>query len=55
MNAIQALSLELLDLTADLIKASREGNIHDCEILSKKIITITTEINKVMETYKISC
>lgn len=55
MEKIQNLSLELLEATTEMIKASRAGDVEACINLRERINMINAEINKVMDTYKISC
>lgn len=55
MEKIQNLSLELLEATAEMIKASKAKDVEACINLRERINMINAEMNKVMDTYKISC
>lgn len=55
MEKIQNLSLELLEATTEMIKASRAKDVEACINLRERINMINEEMNKVMDTYKISC
>lgn len=55
MNKIQDLSLELLEAAADMVKASKTNDVATCASIGDKIVILSAEIKKVMDTYRVSC
>lgn len=55
MDLIQKLSLELISVSSDMVKATKEVDIKKCMELAIKIKEISDSINKVANTYKHGC
>lgn len=55
MDKVQSLSADLIEASAELLKASREKDVKSCINISERINMINEAIAKVMNTYKISC